>query len=411
MSVIRPRLPEDPIDYAPAAHAAVFAGDACDVTADALTEARDAAGDDAVVRNPERLLADYNGVSAGQPTGRTRATSELFAMLQAARRVRDAVDRMIVAGDAGAVQAVRAVFACCCHPFHNELSRGERGGRPRLSFAGRPRDADALQGLVDLVAPAGAARTGDLLEQWGVVLCGVDDERGGDDETARLLLRLLARSADDDPTRLADRIVTIRRPAASAGGTADTGGGRHAFTMPDVAGGRGVFTAACLLPLAIVGIDVVRLLQGAALMNRRFREAAVDLNPPLQCAMTSRLAARRGHAPPRLDAADTDRLLDLCRWHDLLTARPAGAAPAEASSRVELLLTGEPRRDPEAAVPLPPAAGPARGRGGIGRPHRSVEFAAHVAAVIRLPRIDEHAIGQLMQMHLLAAIVGERLPG
>jgi glucose-6-phosphate isomerase len=418
MSVIRPKPPEDPIEYAPAARAAASgAAGASAVPIDALVHAREAARDDPVVRIPEQLLADYNGTSAGRPAGRTRASSELFAILQAARQIRDTVDRMIVAGDAGAVQAVRAVFSCCCHPFHNELPRGERGGRPRLSFAGHPLDADALQGLVDLVAPAGATCTGDLLEQWGVVLC-VDDDTS---PAARLLLRLLARSVGDGPSRTADRVATVLRPSSSGGDVAhvarvahvaQTVGSRHAFVMPDVAGERGVFTAACLLPLAIVGIDVVRLLQGAVLMNRRFREGAADLNPALQCAAVSRLAARRGHAPPRLVSPDTDRLLELARWHGLLATGPAGAATVEAAAQVTLLHAGEPRRDPEAAVPLASTGGFDRGRDGAAapRPTTAAGVNPHVAAVVRLPRIDEHAIGQLLQMHLLAAVVEERLP-
>ena len=52
----------------------------------------------------------------------------------------------------------RALFEACCHPFHNELPRGERGGRPRLSFEGFNMDNDSAQGLLDLVAPAGKPR-------------------------------------------------------------------------------------------------------------------------------------------------------------------------------------------------------------------------------------------------------------
>jgi len=406
MSVIRPKPPEDPIDYAPAA-AASGTGEACGVPNVALDRAREAVSDAPVARFPDQLLADYNGTSTGPPAGRTRSTSQLFAILQAARRIRDSVDRMIVVGDAGGVQAVRAVFSCCCHPFHNELPRGERGGRPRLSFAGHPLDADALQGLVDLVAPAGAARTDDLLEQWGVVLCAGDLESPAE----RLLLRLLARAGGADASPPADRVAAVLRAASSGGDAAATVVGRHAFTMPDVVGERGVFTAACLLPLAIVGIDVVRLLQGAALMNSRFREAAADLNPALRCAAVSRLAARRGHAPPRLVSPDTDRLLDLARWHGLLAARAAGATAVAASAQVELLFAGAFRRDPEAAVPLASPGGWGRCRDGAAalRATPAAGVGPHVAAVVRLPRIDEHAIGQFVQMHLLAAAVEERL--
>jgi hypothetical protein len=170
MSVIRPKLPEDPIAYEPTA-AWMRRGtspDRRDAAEAGLEESRkDLLGCADVVR-PDQLLDAYN-------TGGGRADSQLFAILQAARRIRDTVDRVIVLGDGCGPLGARAIFESCAHPCHNDLSRGERGGRPRLSFVGSPLDNDAMQGLLDLVTPAGKPRGSDLLDQWAIIVGGTTD--------------------------------------------------------------------------------------------------------------------------------------------------------------------------------------------------------------------------------------------
>lgn len=429
MSVIRPKPPEDPLAYDPAPLFASLGLSAAALAplADGLDRARSASRDVPLVHLPDRLLADYNGTRTdGGAAGRTRATSELYAMLQAARRIRDSVDRVVVLGDPGCTQGARAVFACCCHPFHNELARGERGGRPRLAFVGHPFDGDSLQGLIDLVCPAGAARTDDLLDQWAIVV----SEEGGGGATAatRLLMRLLLRSLADDRSRLGERVVPVAARGGSLAALAKAIGCPATFLLPEgVAGIRSVFTAAGLLPAAIAGVDVVRLLQGAAAMNRRYREAGPADNPVLQFVGASRLAARRCGVAPRLVSQQTDRLHDLVQWHDRLVAAAAGPSPADAGAApVTRVFAGEPRRDPLAAVSLaPPASPPAREPDDVDRllgaadevtadatcavPRVTAAFAARDGATLSLPRIDEHAIGQLVQLLLLAAVVEERL--
>jgi len=412
MSVIRPKPPEDPLEFSLAALRAASGDDATALApSDAeLERARDAAVEETLVQLPDRLLADYNGTA----TGRTRGTSELYAVLQEARRIRDAVDRVVVLGDAHSTQAARAVFDCCCHPFHNELSRGERGGRPRLSFVGHAADGDLLQGIVDLVAPAGALRGADLLDQWAIVLCETAPRPAVD-----VLLPLLLRSVGGDRARLADRVVPVASTEGGATDLATAIGCRRVFSLPDGrAGCHGPLTAAVLLPAAIAGVDVVRLLQGAAAMNTRFREAAAVLNPVLQLAAAARLAARRDAATPRLCSADAERLQGLVRWHDQLRAPTAGAAAPTRPAAIVRLLAGEPRRDPLSAVPPGPSAAAAEGLDQI-LCRRDGPLAAPAAAAeppptapfIRLPRIDEHAIGQLLQLLLLATAVDARLAG
>jgi glucose-6-phosphate isomerase len=405
MSVIRPKPPEDPIEYAPAtagtstddSRRSRDAGDAW------LERARTEVLGDADAARPDRLLDAYN-------TGGGRAGSLLFAILQAARRIRDTVDRVIVLGDGCGTLGARAIFESCAHPCHNELSRGERGGRPRLSFAGSPLDNDAIHGLLDLVAPAGKPRGSDLLDQWALVVAGTAGDGQGTAAATRLFLTSLIESVAGDRMAIADRLVPIVTPAGGLADLAASLGCTSVFTIAeDVGTGGSVFTPLGLLPAAVVGIDVVRLLQGAAAMNRRFREAPVAENPVLRYVGVSRLLAQQANMA-RVLASRTSQLDGVGHWHDRLAA-------SRALPLITNLVVREPRRDP---LVVPPLAGSSENGDGLDHlvgtswPELLASAdAAHLspaqpADTITLPRVDEHAVGQLLQFLVLANLVESR---
>ena len=88
------------------------------------------------------------------------------------------------------------LLEACCHPYHNELSRGERGGKPRMFFEGNNVDNDAAQGLLDVLGHGRAAR--DVAERWAIV---VISKSGGTLETAaafRIFLKALQQSLGND---------------------------------------------------------------------------------------------------------------------------------------------------------------------------------------------------------------------
>ncbi len=407
MSVIRPKPPEDPIEYEPAA---VFSlGGHSPERRDAIEAGLERTRKDLLgsgdVAMPDRLLDAYN-------TGGARAGSELFAILQAARRIRDTVDRVIVLGDGCGTLGARAVFESCAHPCHNELSRGERGGRPRLSFVCSSLDNDAIQGLLDLVAPAGKPRGSDLLEQWAVVVSSATD--GGPEKAAatRLFLASLLESVGGDRAALANRLVPITTPTCGLADVATSLGCTSGFTIPkDIGDQASVFTPLGLLPAAIVGIDVVRLLQGAAAMNRRFREAPVAENPVLQFAAVSRLMAEQG-GMARMFASPSSQLDAVGRWHSQCMAHRG--LPLTTN-----LIVREPRRDP---LIVPALVGCSENEDGLDHLMGTSwpEFLAtaraadpsppQAADTITLPRVDEHSIGQLLQFLVLANLVPRKSP-
>lgn len=434
MSVIRPKPPSDPLQVdVSAAYAAggiearrlALLAPQLDAARAGLLAAVDrsraASGDPAPagagtagIDLPDRLLADY---------ATRRPQSGLYAILQAAHRIRDEVDRVIVIGAGGCHHGPGLLFATCCHPWHNELSRGERGGRPRLSFGGDAFDNDLVQGLLDLVAPAGRPRSDDLLDRWALVVAdrAADAPARVTAVTTRLFMAALDESVGGDAARRAERLVPIAAPASRLAALGRAVGCRHAFAIdPALPEACSVFTAAGLLPAAIAGIDVVRFLEGAAAVTRRFCEAPAEVNPVLQTAGVAALAAGRGTPMPMVAAAG-NRLEAVCRWHG---AWPNGgcldAAAGGAAGMLEMrIVVSEPRRDPLAVPAIGAACHDADGldafvggrcadvvgavwpdaaTGGARRPH----------VTILLPRVDEHAIGQLVQLQILAAAVARR---
>jgi glucose-6-phosphate isomerase len=410
---------------------------------------------------PDRILADFRT---------ERPSSELARLLKTARRIREAVDRVVLLGGRDLLAGPRAVFEACCHPHHNELPRWDRGGRPRLSFAGCDLDNDATQGLLDLVAPrrdaagiaSGPPAAVDLLDRWSLVIADRGGDALGTAATTRLFLATLLEQCDEDAAEL---VVPIMAAAAPLAAVARAIGCVDAFSLP--AGGAGptaVLTAAGVLPCAIVGIDVVRLLEGAASMHRRFCEAPVADNPVLQYAGVAYLAATRFGASGCVLVPGSSRLEAVCRWYDELVAdslggapdcTAAGSSPAAPSARadppwsrglrhgaagpvVTRLRVAEPRRDRLSLPALERLAADEdrlaclvgttwpmlHANGGLAR-HANGGLARHAAAVdaarepdlaahrpvadLLLPRLDEHAIGQLLQMLMLATLIEAHL--
>ena len=97
------------------------------------------------------------------------------------------------------------------------------------------------------------------------------------------------------------------------------------YGIPDGVGGRfSVFTAVGLLPASLVGIDVVRLLEGAAAMTRRFRESPISENPVLQYVAVCHLAEKKMGATIRVLSSWSNQLESVGLWYDQLLSESLG---------------------------------------------------------------------------------------
>jgi glucose-6-phosphate isomerase len=205
-----------------------------------------------------------------------------------------------------------------------------------------------------------------------------------------------------------------------------------------------VLSAVGLLPAVVMGLDVVRLLEGAAAMNQRFRTAPPGENPVLDYAGISWLMGARRGATIRVLSTWGKRLESVGLWYDQLLAESLGkngqgATPLTVVNTRDLhsrgqqhqegrrdklitnLVVGQPDRPPVkiersaldqdklnelAGTTLPEvlAAALLGTNQAYAEDHRPT-------ADIRLPRLDEAALGQLFQMLMLATVVEGRLAG
>ena len=355
-----------------------------------------------------------------------------------ADRLAGEVDRVVVLGIGGSYMGARALMEACCHPYHNELPRQRRNGRPRMYFEGNNVDNDAVCGLLDLLEGA---------DDWALV---VISKSGGTLETAaafRIFFQALKHVCANHPEKLRRRVVPITgrtgklRALARRLGLSD----QDMFDIPEGVGGRfSVFTPVGLLPAAILGLDVVALLEGAAAMNDRFRNAPALDCPPLAYAGMSHLMELRRGATIRVLSTWGKRLEAVGLWYDQLLAESlgkqcAGATPLTVVNTRDLHSRGqqhqEGRRDKlitnvyveqcqrealrigqwetdeddlnqYAEKTLPDVLAAA-----FTGTNEAYAADGRRTATIRLPRLDEFSLGQLLQMLMIATVVEGRLIG
>ena len=95
---------------------------------------------------PEEQLAQYEA---------DREQSELGRIFRVANGMHDEMDAVVVLGIGGSYMGARAMMEACCDPYHNELSRGDRGSKPRMYFEGNNVDNDATAALLNRLSRGG----------------------------------------------------------------------------------------------------------------------------------------------------------------------------------------------------------------------------------------------------------------
>jgi glucose-6-phosphate isomerase len=394
--------------------------------------------DTAFVDLPQRLLTDYE---------MNRGSSEVGQILQAAARIRASVDRVVVLGIGGSYMGARALMDACCHPYHNELDRGQRGGNPRLYFEGNNLDNDAMRGLLDLLPTQ--ARDHDPESRWAIV---VISKSGGTLETAVAFRQFLAAlsAADPQPMRaLSELVIPITGAEGKLFQLAKTLNCQSIFRVPDGVGGRfSVFSAVGLLPAAMLGLDIVRLLRGAAAMTEHFRTASVTENLVLNYAAVSHLMETTRQATIRVTQVWSKMLESVGVWYNQLLAESlgkrddVGATPLTVVNTRDLhsraqqhqegrrdkiytnLIVEHWKTDPLLIQPSPLIAhnedqlDQLAGRSvidvmnaAIAGTNQAYNDNQRPTADLRLPAADEGSLGQLLQMLMLATVVEGRLLG
>ena len=252
--------------------------------------------------------------------------SDLGRILAQAAHLREQADRVIVLGAGGDGLGGRVLFKALKSSYHNELPPETRLGIPHLYFEGDNVDNDALQELLDLIQVS-CVDPERREERWAVVSIS----RSGSDLETAAALRVFRRDAVEyyglRSEWLEHLFVAITGPSSplrqlfKADGHQDS----DILTIPENVGSRfSVFTAAGLLPAALMGLDVRALLQGAASMTKRFLEEPFERNPVLQFAAVNYLMTEEMGKSLRILSLWSKKLEPLGTWYDHLVAESLG---------------------------------------------------------------------------------------
>jgi glucose-6-phosphate isomerase len=377
---------------------------------------------------PERLLAELR--DKGEH-------SELAKLTTVADGLAGLVDTVVVLGIGGSYMGARALLEACCHQYYNEVDAAMRRWRPRIYFEGNNVDNDALLDLVRLLESRG--------DRWGIV---VISKSGGTLETAaafRILLRELRGTLGNQAKQIGDLVVPVTGRSGKLFELAKALGCRGVFPVPDGVGGRfSVLSAVGLLPAALLGLDIEKLLRGAVAMNDHFRENAVDDNIVLRFVGVCHLAETQRGLNVRILSTWGKRLEAFGYWYDQLLSeslgkKECGALPLTVVNTRDLhsrgqqhqegkcdklitnLIVDRPRGEPVAIGrsefdqdglnELAQKSLPDVMAAAIAGTNQAYREANRPTADLHVPQLDEYTLGQLFQMLMLATVTEGRLIG
>jgi glucose-6-phosphate isomerase len=385
---------------------------------------------------PDKLLAEYQTDRKG---------SELGRIFKLAHQLHAAVDRVVVLGIGGSYMGAKALMESCCQPFFNELSRGDRGSKPRMYFEGNNVDNDASQGLLHLLGAHHGKVATDELQRWALV---VISKSGGTLETAaalRQFMSALEKNCGGDTETFKKLLIPVTGETGKLRNLANELKVPETFPVPDGVGGRfSVLSAVGLVPAAILGLDVVKLLEGAAAMNKHFREAPPEENIVLQYVAVNHLLETLRGCNVRILSVWSKALESAGLWYDQLLAESLGkdllgAMPLTTVNtrdlhsrhqqhqqgrrdkvinnvivdkyRFDPLPVGRRHSDPDSLNDIAEKTLPDIMKAAIEGTNEALRSDGRPTTNLFMPRIDETFMGQFFQMMMLATVVEGRLLG
>ncbi|MBE9504539.1 MAG: glucose-6-phosphate isomerase [Proteobacteria bacterium] len=199
-----------------------------------------------------------------------------------AQKLRDNCNAFISIGIGGSYLGAKAAVEFINHSFHNQLSTQKRNG-PELFFAGQNISSDYLADLLDII------------EEKEVCL-NVISKSGTTTEPAiafRVLKNMMEKRYGKEGAR--DRITVTTDEAKGALKTVAEEEGYETFVIPDDVGGRySVLTPVGLLPIAVAGIDIGELIEGARSFEKKTANPDMKENPAYLYAAVRNLLYRKG---------------------------------------------------------------------------------------------------------------------
>ena len=202
---------------------------------------------------------------------------EFERIKEAAKRVQENSEVFVVIGIGGSYLGARAVIEALTNTFYNYTKRET----PQILFAGNNISPNYLTDLIDLI--------GDRDFSVNVI-----SKSGTTTEPAiafRIFREILENKYGIEEAR--KRILVTTDKAKGALKQLSDEEGYETFVVPDNIGGRySVLTAVGLLPIAVAGIDIDSLMQGAKYAQDKYVDSDLKYNECYQYAVTRNLLYR-----------------------------------------------------------------------------------------------------------------------
>ena len=274
-------------------------------------------------RLPKEQLDDYMT---------RREASELGRVFKVATALKDVVDAVVVLGIGGSYVGPLALMDACCDPYHNELRRGPRGSKPRMYFEGNSLDNDTTQALLSRIA-AGGYDDSAIEKRWMVIVISKSGETIETAAAFRQFLGALKSSLKgDDAAMIAKLVVPVAGTTGKLRDFALAIGCEEIFTVPDnVSGDFSVLSSVGLMPAAMLGLDCMKLLEGAVAMNEHFETTPPAKNVVLQYVAINHLLEQHHGVSTRVLSVWSKSLESVGHWYDQLLSQSMGAGMGEGS--------------------------------------------------------------------------------
>lgn len=207
---------------------------------------------------------------------------EFGRIKEAAKRIQSDSEVLIVIGIGGSYLGARAAIEFLQHKFYNKIDKELRKA-PEIYYVGNSISSNYICQLKDVI--------GDRDFSVNVI------SKSGTTTEPAIAFRVFKKMLEEKygKAEAAKRIYATTDKAKGALKTLSTEEGYETFVVPDDIGGRfSVLTAVGLLPIAVSGADIDKLMEGAASAREEALNKSFEENASMQYAAVRNILLRKG---------------------------------------------------------------------------------------------------------------------
>lgn len=205
---------------------------------------------------------------------------EFRRIKEVAKKIQSHSEILLVIGVGGSYLGAKAAIDMLQHSFYNLLTEKDV---PQIIFVGHNLNATYISHVKEVIADRDFS-------------INVISKSGTTTEPA-IALRIFRKLLTDryGEIKAKERMFVTTDANTGALYTLAKAKGYETFVIPDDVGGRySVLTAVGLLPMAVSGIDIAALMQGAQVAQRKLETASLELNGAYQYAVIRNILYKQG---------------------------------------------------------------------------------------------------------------------